>query len=95
VTRWSRTIDAERLAQVLVGVTYPAAKWQLIMHAEEYGADAATRADLWSLPAGDYPDLDSVLAAVGGRRGAAQRLARYRILHAGPPRPAGRLRPLR
>lgn len=95
MTRWNRRVDAERLTQVLDGVAYPAAKWQLIMHAEEYGADTATRADLWSLPSGDYPDLVAVLAAIECGRSAAQRLALYRTPH--PPRTpvAGRLRPLR
>lgn len=95
MTRWNRMVDAERLTQVLDGVAYPAAKWQLIMHAEEYGADTATRADLWALPSREYPDLVAVLAAIEGGRCAAQHLAPHRTPH--PPRTpvAGRLRPLR
>ena len=57
--------DVRRLSQVLAGIPFPAAKWQLIMHAEEYGADAASRAELWALPASSYPDLRSVLVALG------------------------------
>lgn len=57
--------DAQRIGQVLAGIEFPAAKWQLIMHAEEYGADATTRAELWSLPARSYGDLVAVLAALG------------------------------
>ena len=94
MTRWNRMVDAERLTQVLDGVAYPAAKWQLIMYAEEYGADAATRADLWALPPGEYPDLVAVLAAIEGGGGAAQHLAQYRTQHPRTP-VAGRLRPLR
>lgn len=57
--------DVRRLSYVLAGIPFPAAKWQLIMHAEEYGADAASRAELWALPASSYPDLRSVLSALG------------------------------
>ena len=57
--------DVERLSQVLADATFPAAKWQLLMHAEQYGADSATRTDLWVLPAGDYPTLTDVLVALG------------------------------
>jgi hypothetical protein len=65
VYRRSPRADAQRISQVLAGITFPAAKWQLIMHAEDYGADAATRAELWSLPAMTYADLPDVLAALG------------------------------
>lgn len=65
VHRRNPRADVRRLSQVLAGIPFPAAKWQLIMHAEEYGADAASRAELWALPASTYPDLRSVLAALG------------------------------
>ena len=58
--------DAERVSQVLAGLTYPAAKWQILMHAEDYGADAWTRADLWALPTGEYQDLGAILTALSG-----------------------------
>lgn len=57
--------DVQRIRYVLTGLSFPAAKWQLIMHAEEYGADASTRADLWGLPAGSYDGLATVVAALG------------------------------
>lgn len=57
--------DVQRIKYVLAGMTFPAAKWQLIMHAEEYGADAATRSDLWGLPAHTYDGVASVVAALG------------------------------
>ena len=41
--RRSARADMARIAHVLAGVTFPAAKWQLIMHAEDYGADATSR----------------------------------------------------
>jgi len=65
VYRRSLRADIQRISQVLAGLDFPAAKWQLIMYAEEYGADSTTRADLWSLPTGVYTDLNRVLAALG------------------------------
>ncbi|WP_300011256.1 DUF2795 domain-containing protein [Pseudonocardia sp.] len=75
--------DLQRVRHVLAGLAFPAAKWQLIIHAEDYGADASTRAELWALPPGDYPDLPAVfvalgLASVAPRRPPAQRPA-YRV----------------
>lgn len=61
----SARADVVRLAQVLSGTVYPAAKWQLVIQAEDYGADARSRADLWRLPAGTYTDLGAVLVALG------------------------------
>lgn len=57
--------DARRFCQVLHGIAFPAATWQLIMYAEEYGADAGTRRELWAIPDGVYLDMLSVLAALG------------------------------
>jgi hypothetical protein len=57
--------DSQRVRHVLADLDFPAAKWQLITHAEHYGADASTRADLWGMPPGDYPDLAAVLGALG------------------------------
>jgi hypothetical protein len=65
VYRRSPRGDVERIGQVLAGLEFPAAKWQLIMFAEEYGADAETRAELWSIPTGSYRDLPAVLGALG------------------------------
>jgi hypothetical protein len=70
VYRRNPRADAERVSQVLAGMVYPAAKWQLLMAAEEYGADASTRAELWSLPTGEYADLDAVLSALRGNAAA-------------------------
>ncbi|NMI02063.1 DUF2795 domain-containing protein [Pseudonocardia acidicola] len=63
--RKSPKADTTRIGQVLAGCDFPAAKWQLIAHAEHYGADAGTRAELWSLPVTTYPDLAAVLTALG------------------------------
>jgi hypothetical protein len=63
--RRSARADMARIAHVLADVPFPAAKWQLIIHAEDYGADATSRADLWRLPAALYPDLAAVHVALG------------------------------
>ncbi|MHA6629605.1 DUF2795 domain-containing protein [Pseudonocardia sichuanensis] len=90
--------DVERLSQVLTGTRYPAAKWQLIMQAEEYGADVATRAQLWALPSGTYRDLRAVLVAMAAF-GEAQPDYASQTTHSRAPRPLlpvpGRVRPLR
>ena len=78
VHRSNSRADVERLSQVLADATFPAAKWQLLMHAEQYGADSATRTDLWALPAGDYPTLTDVLVALGLVSVPARRPAGYR-----------------
>ncbi|MEU7818280.1 DUF2795 domain-containing protein [Pseudonocardia sp. NPDC049154] len=57
--------DLARIGQVLAGLTYPAAKWQIVTQADHYGADSLTTAQLWSLPVGTYPDLAAVGVALG------------------------------
>jgi hypothetical protein len=56
--------DELRLGSVLSDVQFPARSWQLIAHAEHRGADWKSRAELRSLPPGNYRDLDSVLAMI-------------------------------
>jgi hypothetical protein len=98
VQRSDSRSDVERLSQILTGTPYPAAKWQLIMQAEEYGADVATRAQLWALPSGTYRDLPAVLAALAAFGDAqpdyASEPARTRAPRPSLPVP-GRVRPLR
>ncbi len=60
-------VDAQRFDYVLEGLVFPAAKWQVIGHAEHYGADALTRAALWALPVGVYPNLPALLRTLGIR----------------------------
>jgi hypothetical protein len=87
--------DVERLSQVLTGTPYPAAKWQLIMQADECGADAAVRARLWALPSGTYQDLRAVLVALAAAGDERER-AGDRTRAARPLLPVpGRVRPLR
>ncbi|GAA1846552.1 hypothetical protein GCM10009836_27650 [Pseudonocardia ailaonensis] len=63
--------DVARLAQVLAGLRYPAAKWQIIAHADHYGADSVSTAQLWSLPVAVYQDLAAVCVALGVLPGGA------------------------
>jgi hypothetical protein len=72
--------DAQRISQVLAGLRYPAARWQVLAEADHYGADSASRAQLWALPPGVYDDLSSVLVELGllarnGRRPRARAAA--------------------
>jgi hypothetical protein len=57
--------DAQRISQVLAGLAYPAAKWRILAQVDHYGADAASRAQLWGLPVASYRDLHEVLAVLG------------------------------
>jgi len=57
--------DVQRISDVLADLCYPAQKWQVLAEADHYGADSASRSQLWALPAGTYPDLDSVLEELG------------------------------
>lgn len=65
VYRRTSRADLARIGQVLAGLTYPAAKWQIVTQADHYGADSLTTAQLWSLPVGTYPDLAAVGVALG------------------------------
>src|SRR6185369_15574441 len=40
----------QRLRHVLAGLAFPAQRWQVIVEAEYYGADARTRQELRALP---------------------------------------------
>jgi hypothetical protein len=48
VYRRTTRADVARIGHVLAGLTYPAAKWQIVGQADAYGADAVTTAQLWS-----------------------------------------------
>jgi hypothetical protein len=60
-----RRAESMGIAQVLDGLRFPAARWQVIAQADYYGADAVTRAQLVTLPVGAYTDLGAVLVALG------------------------------
>ncbi len=57
--------QVQRITQVLAGLEYPAARWQVLAEADHYGADSASLAQLWTLRAGTYRNLGSVLAELG------------------------------
>ena len=57
--------DVRRIGQVLDGLSFPAARWQVLAQADHYGADSVSRAQLSNLPVRTYPDLAEVLAALG------------------------------
>jgi hypothetical protein len=64
----------QRLQQVLAGQQFPAERWELIVGADLYGADALTKAELHALPAVRFRSLADVLHAVErGRRDTAGR----------------------
>jgi hypothetical protein len=65
VYRRTSRADMARIGHVLAGLTYPAAKWQIIAHADHYGADSLSAAQLWSLPIATYPDLSAIGVALG------------------------------
>ena len=68
-----------RLQQVLAGQRFPAERWELIVVADLYGADALTKAELHGLPAVRFRSLADVLHAVErGYREALDREQRQR-----------------
>src|SRR5690349_24961947 len=54
----------QRLQQVLAGQRFPAERWELIVVADFYGADALTKSELHALPAVRFRSLADVLHAV-------------------------------
>ncbi|OLT14617.1 hypothetical protein BJF78_17990 [Pseudonocardia sp. CNS-139] len=85
--------NLERVAKVLDGLSYPAAKWQILMHAENYGADAFTRVELWALPTGEYADLAAVMWALENHDDIAAAVPRQRSASYHPRYPAQLARP--
>lgn len=65
----------ERIAAAVVGVRYPARKWELLAWADYNGADTEMRRALWALPGGVYRSLAEVAEAVvsTSRRGLPDR----------------------
>ncbi len=59
-----RDRDAARITAVLAELVFPARTWQLIAQADFYGADWQTRTELARLPAGMFPTVDGVIAAI-------------------------------
>jgi hypothetical protein len=57
---------SRRLRHVLAGQRFPAQRWELISRAEDYGADARSRGELWALPAKEFRSLAEVLGTIDG-----------------------------
>jgi hypothetical protein len=57
----------QRLQQVLAGLVFPAERWELIAHADAYGADAMSKAELHQLPECKFRSLGDVLHAAARR----------------------------
>jgi len=64
------SLGPERIPALLVGMPYPAQRWQLVVWADYNGGGAAARAALLKLPERTYRSLSDVLNA------AAQALSR-------------------
>ncbi len=67
---------AQRLCHVLAGHQFPSERWQLIVGAEFYGADAQTRHELQALPPRRYLSLAEVLSTIDGGRTPATPIRR-------------------
>jgi Protein of unknown function (DUF2795) len=59
---------AQRLRHVLAGQQFPAERWQLIVGAELYGADAQSRLELQALPPKRYTSFAEVLSTIDSAR---------------------------
>ena len=57
-------MDAHQVTASLLGVTYPARRWQLLAQADYYGADVDTQVELARLPDLLYSDLAGVISAI-------------------------------
>ncbi len=58
------TDPRQRLQQVLAGQQFPAERWELIVRADFYGADALSKGELHALPAVRFRSLADGLHAV-------------------------------
>ena len=66
----------QRLRHVLAGLSFPARRWEVIVEAEHYGADARTRQELRALPDARFesfarPAVGAGAGAGPGARGVA------------------------
>jgi len=65
------------IQQVLVGLTFPAQRWQLIAQAHYYGAGPAYTTELGQLPERTYQSMREVVAELAQLR--HRRLAGLRV----------------
>jgi hypothetical protein len=64
--------DSVGIRDVLDGVRYPAPRWQLVAHAQHWGATPSCITELVTLPIRDYRNLNDVAAAIARQRAAAR-----------------------
>jgi hypothetical protein len=69
------SIDPESVGirDVLAGVRFPAPRWQLVAHAQHWGATPSCITELVALPVRDYRSLADVAAAIAQQRSAMAR----------------------
>jgi hypothetical protein len=60
--------DEVGIRAVLDGVHFPAPRWQLVAHAQHWGANPSFITELVSLPVRDYRSLNDVSAAIAQHR---------------------------
>ena len=60
----SRPLSPHVLAQILVGLKFPADRWQIVAHVDDYGPDLGTRHLFWQLPERTYLTVAAVLEAM-------------------------------
>jgi hypothetical protein len=66
--------DEVGIRDVLAGVRFPAPRWQLVAHAQHWGATPSCVTELVALPVRDYRSLNDVAAAIAAQRsGSAHR----------------------
>ncbi|HTK63941.1 MAG TPA: DUF2795 domain-containing protein [Pseudonocardia sp.] len=65
--------DSVGIRDVLAGVRFPAPRWQLVAHAQHWGATPSCITELVTLPVRDYRSLNDVAAAIGQQRSMAAR----------------------
>ena len=80
--------DSVGIRDVLAGVRFPAPRWQLVAHAQHWGATPSCITELVTLPVREYRNLSDVAAAIAQQRSAAHRPAEPR-----PEPPTGGARP--
>lgn len=90
--------DSVGIRDVLAGVRFPAPRWQLVAHAQHWGATPSCITELVTLPVRDYRNLHDVAAAIAQQRSvSAQRPPepprRDRASDTVPPRPRRRRLP--
>ncbi len=70
MARISIDLNTVGIREVLAGLPFPAPRWEIVAHAQHWGAAAGCVTELMQLPARDYRDLRDVVGALRARRGA-------------------------